>query len=402
MTDCRATMTWRRVLLVFVAGLSALVLASCAIGSRSTPSAEVDSQPDQPAIATPSIKVALLLPLSAPGSAGKIGQALKQAAELALFDFNNPNVQIISKDTGGKADTAAAVASEAISEGAELIIGPLFAEAVAGAAPEARRANVPMIALSSDRKVAGEGVYLLSFLAGSDVLRVVSYAMSQGRRRFAALIPENEFGSIVQQEFLRALQTTGGELVISQTYPPDANAMLDPVKAVAALAPKGEEPPQFDVLFLPGGADLMPAIAPLLPYFEMNTQAITIIGTNGWDYTGIGREEPLIGGWFPAAEPSGWQDFAKRYAQTYGEAPPRLASLGYDAVSLAITLSQARAGQRYTADRITRTSGFAGVDGLFRFNSSGLSERGLAILQVQKFGTSVIDPAPRAFAGVQF
>ncbi len=386
---------------------SAVVLTSCTVGGpNSMPSSQVAGPVEtdrEPARKRPSIRVAVLLPLSAEGNTQKVAEAMKRAGELALFDFNNPELQLMTKDTRGTPEGAKAAAEQAVREGAELIIGPLFAEAVQGAAPVAREAGIPIIAFSSNRNVAGNGVYLLSFLAGSEVRRIVSYATTQGHRRFAALIPETAFGQIMREAFETAVRDTGGQVVALQSYKPDANSMLQPVEQIAALAKKGEEqPPQFDVLFMPGSSDTLPALAPLLPYFEVDTDAIQIIGSNGWDYTGIGREKPLRGAWFPAADPSGWQDFTKRYVETYGDPPPRLASLAYDAVSLAATLSDGSRGNRYTADRLTRDSGFSGVDGLFRLRDNGLSQRGLAILEVQRFGTNVVDPAPRTFAGAQF
>ncbi|RIA47400.1 penicillin-binding protein activator [Dichotomicrobium thermohalophilum] len=387
--------------------IAALMLTGCTVGGpNSMPGSQVTASSDttgSPTRKRPSIKVAVLLPLSAEGNTKKIAEAMKRAGELALFDFKNPELQLMTKDTRGTPEGAKVAAEQAVQEGAELIIGPLFAEAVQGAAPVARKAGVPVIAFSSNRKVAGNGVYLLSFLAGSEVRRIVSYAMTQGHRRFAALIPENAFGKIMQEAFETAVRDTGGQIVALQTYKPDANSMLKPVEQVAALAKKGsEQPPQFDALFMPGSSDTLPALAPLLPYFEVDTASIQILGSNGWDYTGIGREKPLRGAWFPAADPSGWQDFTKRYVETYGDPPPRLASLAYDAVSLAATLSEGSKGNRYTADRLTRDSGFSGVDGLFRLRDNGLSQRGLAILEVQRFGANVVDPAPRTFAGAQF
>lgn len=392
--------TGRRMFLtgLLLAFVLPLLLTACAIGSGNSPTAGLASRDqDGSHLQHPSIKVAVLLPLSAGGDTRKVAQALKQAGELALFDFNNPAVQLVPKDTRGTVEGAAAAAQEAVAEGAELIIGPLFARSVTAAAPIAQRARVPMIAFSSDHQVAGNGVYLLSFLAGSDVLRIVSYAATQGKRRFAALFPKTDYGTVVREAFVKAVQATGGEIVATQVYPPEANGMLEPVKEIAALAKKGE-PSQIDALFLPAGSDILPALAPLLPYFEIDTEAVKVIGTSGWDYTGVGREKSLIGGWFPAPDPRGWREFTKRYVDTYGEVPPRLASLAYDAVSLAVTLSQNPPGQRFTPEQLTRPSGFAGIDGLFRLRPDGTSERGLAILEVQRFGNRVIEEAPRTFA----
>ncbi len=342
------------------------------------------------------VKVALLLPLTGNVNAQQVAKAMKQAGELALFDFDKPNVKLIPKDTHGTPDGARLAAQDAIKEGAELVIGPLFANEVSAVAPVAQAANVPVLAFSSDRNVAGNGVYLLSFIAGSDVPRMISYAVSKGKTRFAALFPQNDYGRIVEQAFNRAVQENHAQAVMTKTYPPEANGMMQPVKDISALAKKGA-PPAVDAIFIPASGDTLPSLAPLFPYYETDTQTVKLMGLSGWDYVGVGNEAALQGGWFAAPDPKGWQDFTKRYAETYGGTPPRLASLSYDAVSLAISLSTNPPGQRFTASELTRSSGFQGVDGLFRLRPDGTAERGFAIMEVQKSGNQPIDPAPSAF-----
>jgi ABC-type branched-subunit amino acid transport system substrate-binding protein len=307
----------------------------------------------------------------------------------------------VPKDTLGTPEGARAAAQDAVKDGAELIIGPLFSAEVTAAAPEAQRAGIPMVAFSSDRKVAGNGVYLLSFLAGSDVPRIVSYSASRGKRRFAALVPQTDSGRLVEQSLLAAVGQYGGQVVAVKSYPQDANGMVAPVREIAALARKGETP-QIDALLIAGGADSLPSLAPLLPYSEVDTKSVKVIGTGGWDCAGIGKEESMGGGWFPAPDPKGWTDFTKRYVDTYGDVPPRLASLAYDAVSLAVSLSNNPKGQRYTAKQLTRSAGFAGIDGLFRLKPDGTSERGFAILEVGRYNNEVIDVAPSSFTAASY
>lgn len=389
-------------------GVFALIVAGCSIGGAGSlgfgsqgGSQLTDGGGGAGGKNPGAIKVAFLLPMGAQGNAQAVAKALKQAGELALFDFDNPNIQLVPKDTLGTPEGARAAAQEAVKEGAELIIGPLFAAEVAAAAPEAQRSNLPMVAFSSDRKVAGNGVYLLSFLAGSDMPRIVSYAASRGKKRFAALVPQTDSGRLVEQSFLAAVSQQGGQVVSVKSYPQDANGMVTPVRDIAALAKKGQ-PAQVDALLVVGGADSMPSLAPLLPYSEIDTTQVKLIGTGSWDYPGVGKEEVLAGGWFPAPDPKGWTDFTKRYVETYGDVPPRLASLAYDAVSLAVSLSNNPKGQRYTASQLTRSAGFAGIDGLFRLRPDGTSERGFAILEVQRYGNEVIDVAPNSFTAAQY
>src|SRR5262245_13722906 len=176
------------------------------------------------------VKVAVLLPITASGSTPAVAKALKQAAELALFDFDNPNITLIPKDTKGSPVGARLAAESALQEGAELIIGPLFAQEVMAAAPVARQGGVPMIAFSSDEKVAGDGVYLLSFLAGRDVPRIVAFALSRGKRNFAELIPQSAYGRIAETAFARAVSSGGGQAPVRATFAPnDAGAIAGPV-----------------------------------------------------------------------------------------------------------------------------------------------------------------------------
>jgi ABC-type branched-subunit amino acid transport system substrate-binding protein len=259
----------------------------------------------------------------------------------------------------------------------------------------ARQGGVPMIAFSSDEKVAGGGVYLLSFLAGRDVPRIVSFALSRGKRNFAELIPQSAYGRIAETAFARAITGGGGQAAVRATFPTDdSTAMLGPVREVANAIKSGQP---VDALFLPAGREDLPSLAPLLASADLSSARVQFIGTGQWDYPNIGGDRALVGGWYPAPDPRGWSNFVQRYSKTYGGAPPRIASLAYDAVSLAVSLSPNPPGQRYTTAQLTRASGFSGIDGLFRLLPDGTSERGLAILEVSEGGPRVIDPAPSSF-----
>jgi ABC-type branched-subunit amino acid transport system substrate-binding protein len=375
--------------IVLAASVAALLVVACGGGGGGFgPAPSITGT-------TGTVKVALLLPITASGSTPAVAKALKQAAELALFDFDNPNVSLVPKDTRGTAEGARLAAESALQDGAELIVGPLFAQEVSAAAPVARQGGVPMIAFSSDEKVAGGGVYLLSFLAGRDVPRIVSFALSRGKRNFAELIPQSAYGRIAETAFARAITGGGGQAAVRATFPTDdSTAMLGPVREVANAIKSGQP---VDALFLPAGREDLPSLAPLLASADLSSARVQFIGTGQWDYPNIGGDRALVGGWYPAPDPRGWSNFVQRYSKTYGGAPPRIASLAYDAVSLAVSLSPNPPGQRYTTAQLTRASGFSGIDGLFRLLPDGTSERGLAILEVSEGGPRVIDPAPSSF-----
>ena len=146
----------------------------------------------------------------------------------------------------------------------------------------------------------------------------------------------------------------------------------------------------------PAGRSIWRLLGRLLPQAQINTQQVKLIGTGGMDYPNAGRDPGLVGAWYPGPDPRGWTDFAQKYAKSYGQAPPRIASLAYDAVSLAIALAGGAEGQRYTQATVTRPSGFTGIDGAYRLLPDGTADRSLAILEVQQFGAAIVEAAPSA------
>lgn len=338
------------------------------------------------------VRVALLLPFSSPRSdVRSVANALYNAAQLSLFDFKNPNVVLIPKATSGTAESAARAARDALSEGADIIIGPLFSEEVAGVAGPAGAAQVPVIAFSTDVSVGGTGVYLLSFAPFQDVNRIVDYATSQGITSYGALFPANAFGNRVRSVFQEAISRRGDTLVSSASYPGTSEGMYDPAKRVA------DAKDSYGAIFLPEGGGALKQIAPMLSYFDVDTQAVKLLGTGLWDDASLVTEPALNGAWFPAPPPEGHDQFVRRYRAAYGSTPPRIASLAYDAVSMTIALSGQPASRRFSRETFTGPDGFAGVDGIFRFLPNGWTERGLAVMEVRPTGAVVIDPAPTSF-----
>ena len=340
------------------------------------------------------IRVALLLPFNSPrDNVRTLSNALYNAAQLALFEFDTTNILLIPEPTGGTATGARAAAKEALDAGADLILGPLFAEEVTAVASLARQVNVPVVTFSSDSSVGGEGVHLLSFPLDEDVERIVDYASLQGMTRFAALYPYGTYGDRVRAAFQQAVSARAGQVVASANYPASPEGMYEPAQRVAGAYGGGN----YNAVFLPEGGSQLKSLAPLLPYYDVDPRDVKFLGTGLWDDPSLSREPPLKGAWFPAPQPEGHDQFLVRYRRAYGETPPRIASLGYDAVSLAIALSTLPAEERFTPEALTNPDGFAGVDGIFRFNMDGSTDRGLAVLEIGPGGATVIDPAPTSF-----
>jgi len=396
----------RRALLGTALAGAAGVLSACTGGFSvndlmpgGTASAPPQPQPQPgappPSIGSGRVKVGLVLPMSATGNAGLAGQSMKSAAELALLEFQNPDVQLLVKDDAGTTQGAQQAVQQALDEGAEIILGPLFAHSVSVAGQAARARNVPVIAFSTDSNVASRGVYLLSFLPESDVDRIVDYCIGQGKRSYAALVPDNAYGSVIEAAFKQITAKKGARVLALERYPQDRQRLPEPVKLVAQAAGR------VDAIFIPDGGDDVPGVVELLGSNGVNVKRVQLLGTGLWDDPRIYSDPGLQGGLFAAPDVNngGFRNFAGRYKSRYGNEPVRTATLAYDAVALVAALARTQGPQRFSDQVLTNPSGFAGIDGVFRFRSDGTNERGLAVLRVASGGPQVASPAPRAFAG---
>jgi len=369
--------------------LGAPLLGACS-GIQQTLSQYTTSGPAQePIVAgTGQVKVGLILPLSAPGNAGVAAQSMKNAAEMALAEFQNPNIQLLIKDDGGNPQGAQQGTQQALDEGAEIILGPLFAGSVPATAQLARTRGVSVIAFSTDSSVAGRGVYLLSFLPESDVNRIVEYSASIGKRSFAALLPENAYGNVVEAAFKPAVGRRGGRIVAFEKYGADrAGAARNVAQALG----------QADALFIADDGDSVVSVADALTAAGANLRNIQLLGTGLWDNPRVYASPALQGGLYAAPDPAGFRSFSARYRAKFGSDPVRTATLAYDAVALVAALARTQGPQRFSPEVLTNPSGFAGVDGLFRFRADGTNERGLAVMKVATGGGVAVAGSPKSF-----
>ena len=337
-------------------------------------------------------KVALLLPLSASGGTGALARAMKNAAEMAMIDAGNPGITLVVKNTAGTPAGARMAAQAALAEGARLILGPLLGDNVRVVGTEARAQGVPVIAFSSRAEVAGNGVYLMSFLPSSEVANVVRHAAASGKGRIAALIPATDYGRRVETALKEAVARHGATIVAREQYVRTPLGLRAPAQRIGRVVAGG----RADALFFPEGPRLLAEGGRVLGAAGVGPQSVQLLGTGLWDTPKIRTVTFAIGGWYAGVDPRLVQHFANKYRQTYGAMPPRLASLAYDATSLAIVLKR-YGGFNHAA--ITNPEGFQGMNGLFRFRRNGLIERGLAILQVTPTGPQVVAPAPARFSG---
>jgi branched-chain amino acid transport system substrate-binding protein len=375
------------------AAAMAAALAACAqTVQRPAPIAQAPTQ--QPTAPTRPddgvLRVGLLLPLS--GSNAGLGEAMQRAAQMAVFDTGT-QVELLPRDTGDSATAASESARSVIAQGADIILGPLFSKAVAPVAQQARAAGINVVSFGTDTSTAGGNVFLLSVLQQQAIDRIVGYGVNHGMRRYAFLAPNTPFGQLMRRAMTEAAAKYGAEVPVVELY--DAK-LSDPTP----LQQKLQATPVDAVLVADVGSRLG-VVAPMLGYSGVTAK---LMGTGQWDDPSVNRQSYLAGAWYAAPDPSRRADFESRYAQQFGAPPPRLATLAYDAVALTAALANqpASGGNPFTTAALQDPNGFVGIDGIFRFGANGLVQRGLAVLEAQPGGPTVLEAAPDSFSGAAF
>jgi ABC-type branched-subunit amino acid transport system substrate-binding protein len=387
--------------LVFL-GAAALALAACGPTgepkfdtSLAAPTTPVQTQPlsgsPPPAgdtLGAGPVRIGLVLPLTQGSNPSAVGVSLRNAAQLAVEESGANDITLMGFDDRSTPEGAAQSAQAAIAGGAELIIGPLFSPSVREVGRVAKAAGRPVIAFSTDTSVASRGVYLLSFLIEGYVDRIMDYARSKGKKSFAAMAPQSDYGNIAVAEFQQEASKLGVRVVTIARYAPGQAG--NAAKEIAAVAS------QVDALFIPEQADGADAVSAAL---AANGLKMQILGTGIWNDPRVMKLPALQGAWFAAPEMTGFSAFAERYRAKFNSDPTRLATLAYDAVSLVAALARTQGQQRFSEKVLTNPSGFNGADGVFRFRPDGPDERGLAVMQINNGAATLVSPAPRSFAG---
>ena len=385
---------------LFALATAAFLLGACGEQPQtSTPAAPpttVKTSVGSPVTPSGKTRIALLLPLS--GGAAPIGQAMQQAAEMALFDTGAKELALAAYDSGDSAETAMEAYRKARTDGVALVLGPLFGTSAKALAPLVAQGGANVVSFSNDETAAQRGVWIMGIAAPPQVRRVVDYSVEAGIKRFAAFAPQTSYG----EQMVRALESQvairGGMVAGVELYDPNSADLVTSAKRLAgALKGDGKL-----AILVPVAPPRLSAALAALAAAGLDNKSAQFIGTGVWDVPNVGSDAMARGAWYAAPDPARRADFERRFLATYGRPPNRLATLAYDAVALAGNLARLKPGGDFSAEAITNPNGWSGVDGVFRFLPDGRSERALAVIEVQSNRGMVVSPAPSTFARPTF
>ncbi|PJI85309.1 amino acid/amide ABC transporter substrate-binding protein (HAAT family) [Yoonia maricola] len=383
----------RKPLAPFFAFTALLWLAACTVPLA--PDANVGDQIDP----TEPIEVALLVPGgSAQANDNQLAQNFENAARLAIADLDGVTINLrVYNTVGGNPQQAAAVATQAVNEGAKIIIGPLFGEAANAAGVAVAGRNVNVLAFTNNRAFAGGNVFILGSTFDNTAERLVRFGARQGVNRYVVVHADNLSGRVGRDAITSAVQGNGGEVAAVESYPASQQGIFSATNRILSSVRNSGAQAVFTTAS--ANADL-PIIATALPDAGMDINRSRFVGLTRWDaLPQIAALPGLDGGLFALPDPGTSALFANRYAATYGGAPHPLAGLAYDAIAAIGALAASGNTQALTKSALTQPEGFRGTSGVFRLLPNGLNQRALAVATIQNKQVVILEQAPRSFGG---
>lgn len=376
--------------LMFAGGLLA-ALAACDSGSlNSGPSIN----------ARDTINVALLVPESSGENGVFLAQSLENAARLAIADLEGVSIDLRVYDTGGSPALASQAARQALDDGAQIFLGPVFAEAANAAGIEAARQNINVMAFSNNTAIAGGNVFILGTTFRNTADRLVNYSVRQGRGNIYVVNAQDTAEEIGRDAIVSAINAQGASYAGNSSFELSQQGVI---AAVPGIASQLETSGANAVFLTSGTSGALPFLADLLPEAGLDPNTTQVIGLQRLDIPASALSlTGLQGAWFALPDPALANGFASRYTAAYGSQPHPLAGLSYDGIAAIGALVATGSNDALTAASLTRGGGFVGANGVFRLLPDGSNERGLAVAQVLNNQVTVIDPAPRSFGGAGF
>ncbi|MEP3332531.1 penicillin-binding protein activator [Sedimentitalea sp.] len=381
----------RKVVLFCLALLSLAVLTACDAVPGGGPTINTDKP----------VPVALLLPRSSAQSGDAVlSRSLENSARLAMADLNGVQIDLRVYDTGGNAATAAAQATQAVNDGARIILGPVYAESTNAVGLAVRGQNINVLSFSNNPTIAGGNVFILGPTFFNTANRLARYSASRGKGNFVVVHGTDLAGQLGRDAIQQAIRGSGARLAGTVPYELSQQSVIATVPQVKAMV----DSTGADSIFLAATtAGALPLFTQLLPEAGVGPATTQYVGLTRWDIPSQTLALPGVqGGWFALPDPGKVQQFNSRYATAYGGSPHPIGGLAYDGIAAIGALVGAGKSNALTGGALTQGAGFQGVGGIFRLRPDGTNERGLAVATIQNKQVVVIDPAPTSFSGAGF
>ena len=175
--------------------------------------------------------IALLLPGSGPFV--QAGKAIR-AGFIAASNHDDSSTKLSFRFYDSEKSTPQAIYNQAVSEGAQLIIGPLAKEQLQGLA-DTVNFEVPVLALNHIPGLQKKRLYQFSLSPLDDAGQLTQKARADGHQKALLLMPENAAGKRTSGYLTDDWQNQGGTVLETQAYNPKETDFSSPIQKLLNL-----------------------------------------------------------------------------------------------------------------------------------------------------------------------
>ena len=301
------------------------------------------------------IKIGLIVPLS--GEYKEIGQSIVNATRLAINKIDNPQIEILPRDTKSNPETTLKVSKELYNIGARVIIGPVFNKNLIYL-DELKE----IIFLSLTNKVTNNPKNIISagINAISQINTIIKFQKQYNIERSIFLIPNSDFKNEIEEAISKTkiklkdkfIYDTDPTLLTAQIekltrYSQRKQNLKDEIKRLQKSNEINKEKKiaelekkdtlggiNFDSVIIADFDESLKSVATSLLYTDISSKRIHYITLNQWFDNSLLKENSLQPIYFPSINKENYDEFIKEYFSIYQKYPNQISFLSYDLVGL--------------------------------------------------------------------
>lgn len=372
--------------------------------------------------ASDKLRVALLVPLSGPIK--PVGESILNVAQMSMFDNKKNNMILRVYDTNGTTFGAVKAMKEAIKDGTDVVVGPLFMSETKAIQKLARNNGILVFSLSNEQElINSDNIFVTGSIIEQEIQTLITYMMdNEDTYNYVALMPNTSFGATINKVLREIITGKDGLLIKTDFYEHNDKNLMKKINELISFyeIPKtlydnfekkkleqklsgSKEELEFKVsdeekiyphsIFIAEGGKNAEQIANLLFVLQRGDKKIQLIGTTKLDGDDNILFNPYLNGTiFVGANPEKYKKFSKNYYEMYRLKPIKITSMVYDLINI-LDLVYERVDNVYMPNKMKLLDpyGFDGIDGKFRFLPNGLVERKLYVLQFKDGEKIVLD-----------
>ncbi len=319
-------------------------------------------------------KVGVLIPMS--GVNKSIGHDIRMGIETAFFSEDFNKIEVLFFDSMNIPNEFYRLL---IEENLDLIIGPVFSDKLKEIYNAVDSIKIPVLSFSNNRKLRKKNVWLLGKMQEDEIEYIIDFGVKTGISNLAIIGENTEYSKTLIYTAKNTLFNKGVSLniiVFENSILNDRVKLRDKIKKLSGWKKEHKNKltlpkPRYDGILFTGSNEFILKLAPLLSYYDLNSERVTYIGNSKFKSSELTNELSLQGTFFSSSKELKTDEFTNEWRENWGFNPSYFSMLAYDLALFAKKLSLEKDLSNY----ITRPQGHKWLSGEVFITEDGLNKR---------------------------